>query len=134
MSECIFCRIVKGEARSWKVYEDESVYSFFDINPVNEYHTLVITKNHYENIFDVPEEELVKVIAVVKKLAVLYKDKLGIRNVQIIQCSGPEAQQDVFHLHFHIVPRKMGDGQDVMWKTHPEWMKKFDQLLTRIVA
>ena len=131
-SECIFCKIVSGEAKSWKVYEDDSVYAFLDIYPVNEYHTLVIPKKHFENIFDVPEEALVRVIAVVKKLAVLYRDRLGINNVQIISCAGPEAQQDVFHLHFHIVPRQKGDGQNVRWKTHPEWTEKFDQMLERI--
>ena len=132
MSTCIFCRIAKGEAKSWKVYEDESVYAFLDINPVNEYHTLVIPKAHYENIFDVPEQELLKVMAVVKKLVDLYRERLGINSVQIISCSGEEAQQDVFHLHFHIVPRRKGDGQDVVWTTHPEWREKFDALLERI--
>ena len=132
MSECIFCKIVKREAKSWKVYEDASVYAFLNIHPVNEYHTLVIPKKHYENIFDVPEKELVKVIAVVKKLVVLYHDRLGINNVQIINSSGPEAQQDVFHVHFHIVPRKRGDGQNVIWTTHPEWTEKYDQMLERI--
>jgi len=132
MSECIFCKIVKAEAKSWKVYEDESVYAFLDTHPVNEYHTLVIPKNHYENIFDVPEEELVKMMAVVKKLVVLYSSRLGINNVQIINSSGSEAQQDVFHVHFHIVPRKKGDGQNLIWTTHPEWTDKYDQLLERI--
>lgn len=129
MSNCIFCKIVKGKAKSWKVYENESVYAFLDIHPVNEYHTLVIPKNHYESIFDIPENELKEVMAVVKKLVTLFNSKLGIRNVQIINCSGPEAQQDVFHVHFHIVPRKKGDNQDVKWITHPEWVEKYDQLL-----
>ena len=129
MSNCIFCKIVEGKAKSWKVYENESVYAFLDIHPVNEYHTLVIHKNHYESIFDIPENELKEVMAVVKKLVTLFNSKLGIRNVQIINCSGPEAQQDVFHVHFHIVPRKKGDNQDVKWITHPEWVEKYDQLL-----
>jgi histidine triad (HIT) family protein len=132
MSDCIFCKIVRGEAKSWKVDENERAYAFLDINPVNEYHTLVISKTHYENIFDVPEEELIEVMRVVKKLANHYKDHLGIEHVQIINCAGVEAQQDVFRLHFHIVPRKMGDGQDVKWTTHPEWRERFDELLGRI--
>ena len=132
MSTCTFCKIAKGEAKSWKVYEDESVYAFLDVNPVNEYHTLVIPKNHYENIFDVPEDELLKVMAVVRKLARLYRDQLGINNVQITNSSGPEAQQDVFHLHFHIVPRSAGDGQDVVRTTHPEWREKFDAMVERL--
>ncbi|HOU12615.1 MAG TPA: HIT family protein [Anaerolineae bacterium] len=132
MSTCIFCKIARGEARSWKVYEDESVYAFLDINPVSEYHTLVIPKAHYENIFDVPEHELLRVMAVVKKLVVLYRERLGINHVQIINSSGREAQQDVFHMHFHIVPRKAGDGQNVVWRTHPEWREKFDAMVERL--
>jgi histidine triad (HIT) family protein len=132
MSNCIFCKIVRGEAKSWKVYEDENVYAFLDIHPASEYHTLVIPKKHYENIFDVPEAELLAVMAAVKKLTTLYSQKLGIHNVQIINSSGAEAQQDVFHLHFHIVPRGMGDGQNVKWTTHPEWVEKYDQLLAKI--
>jgi len=132
MNKCIFCKIAKGETKSWKVYEDDSVYAFLDVNPVNEYHTLVIPKTHYENIFDVPEDELFKVMAVVRKLARLYRDQLGINNVQITNSSGAEAQQDVFHFHFHIVPRHAGDGQDVVRTPHPEWRDKFGALLERI--
>ena len=132
MGACIFCKIVSGEAKSWKIYEDESVYAFLDINPVSEYHTLVVPKTHYENIFDVPEDELLKVMAMVRKLARLYQERLGIHNVQIINSSGREAQQDVFHLHFHIVPRKAGDGQSVVRRTHPEWRARFAAMVERI--
>jgi histidine triad (HIT) family protein len=132
MRDCIFCKIIRGEAKSWKVYEDENVYAFLDIHPANEYHTLVIPKNHYENIFDIPEQELIHVISVVKKLATIYNRKLGIKNVQIINSSGADAQQDVFHFHFHIVPREKGDLQDVIWTTHPEWTDNYDQLIKRI--
>jgi histidine triad (HIT) family protein len=132
MSDCIFCKIVEGKARAWKVYENESVYAFFDIHPVNEYHTLVMPKKHYENIFDIPENELKEVMAVVKILVMLFNSKLGINNVQIINSSGFEAQQDVLHTHFHIVPRTKGDHQDIKWITHPEWVEKFDQLLEQL--
>lgn len=130
MRDCIFCKIVEGNVKSWKVYEN--VYAFLDINPVNEYHTLVIPKSHYDNIFDIPEHELKELMAVIKKLVILFNDKLGISNVQIINSSGSEAQQDVFHMHFHIVPRKMGDNQDVNWITHPKWVEKYDQLLEKL--
>lgn len=132
MTGCIFCQIVAGKAKSWKVHETESVYTFLDINPVNEYHTLVIPKKHFENIFDIPENELKEVITVVKKLANLYKERLGIQHVQIINSSGAEAQQDVFHFHIHIVPRKRGDHQDIRWSTHPEWRDRFDQMLEKL--
>lgn len=133
MNDCIFCKIAKGEIKSWKVYEDENVFAFLDIHPVNEYHTLVIPKKHYENIFDAPEEELKNVMSVIKKLTNLYSEKLGLKNVQIINSSGSEAQQDVFHIHFHIVPRKSGDGQDVRWTTHPEYTERYDEMLKKII-
>ena len=129
MTDCIFCNIVKGKAKSWKVYENKDVYAFLDIHPASKYHTLIIPKRHYKNIFDIPKKELNKVISVVKELVILYNKKLGIKNVQIINSSGSEAQQDVFHTHFHIVPRKNGEGQDVKWITHPEWTKDYDKML-----
>ena len=132
MNNCIFCRIAHGLAHSWKVYEDKYTYAFLDINPVNEYHTLVITKNHYENIFDITSDELSHLFQTIKRVTDLYHDKLGINNVQIINSSGAEAQQDVFHIHFHIVPREEGDGQDINWTTHKEWRDKFDDLLNKL--
>lgn len=132
MNDCIFCKIVRGEAKSWKVYENKNVYAFLDIHPVSKYHTLIIPKKHYNNIFDIPEKELKEVISIVKKLVNLYEKKLGIKNIQIINSSGAEAQQDVFHVHFHIVPRKKGDGQDIKWTTHPEWTKEYDKMLKNL--
>lgn len=132
MDDCIFCKIVRGEAPSWKVYENESVYAFLDIHPVSEYHTLVISKTHYENIFDAPESVLNEIMSAVKLLVDLYHSELGLRNLQLINSSGREAQQDVFHVHFHIVPRHAGDGQNIRWQTHPEWTAKFDRLLEQL--
>ena len=132
MNDCIFCKIVNGLAQSWKVYETPSVYAFFDIHPVNEYHTLVIPKKHYRDIFDLPEAELGDLISAVKHFVTLYHDRLGIENVQIINSSGAEAQQDVFHIHFHIVPRHKGDMQDIHWSPHPELRERFDELLSRL--
>jgi histidine triad (HIT) family protein len=132
MEDCIFCNIVRGEAPSWKVYENDSVYAFLDINPVNPWHTLVIPKRHHVNVFDTPKETLQEVIAVVKELTTLYRERLGIEHVQIINSSGAEAQQDVFHLHFHIVPRRYGDGQQIRWQTKPEMRSRFDEMLEQL--
>ncbi|TSE10174.1 HIT family protein [Aquimarina algiphila] len=132
MSDCIFCKIVKGEAKSRKVYETEDTYAFFDIYPTTRYHTLVIPKKHYTTIFDIPEQELRSVITSVKKVAKLFEEKLGIHNIQIISNSGAVAQQEVFHLHFHIVPRKRGDGQNIKWNKDSELVKDFEDMLDKI--
>lgn len=132
MKTCIFCEVVKGNENSWKVYEDENVYAFLDIHPVSKYHTLIIPKQHHENIFDTPTKELEQVMSVIKKLVDSYREKLGIEHVQIVNSSGSEAQQDVFHTHFHIIPRKKDDGQDIKWITHPEWIGEYDEMLERL--
>lgn len=132
MDSCIFCRIVAKESPSWKVMETAHCYAFLDINPVSEYHTLIIPKDHYTDVFDTPAEVLQQMMSLIKDVTGLYREKLGIRNVQLINSSGREAQQDVFHIHFHIVPRRAGDGQNIRWHTHPEWRGKFDQLLEQL--
>jgi len=129
MDNCIFCNIVNKKAKSWGIYENENVYVFLDICPASRYHTLVIPKKHYENIFDIPDRELREVISVVGKLSKLYKNKLDIDNLQIVNSNGKEGQQDVFHFHFHIVPRKSGDGQNIKWQTFPELKEDFDDMI-----
>ena len=132
MSECIFCDIVQGRQPSWKVYEDESTYAFFDVDPVSEYHTLVVPKEHFADIFAMPEVSLLQVAHTIKTVVSLYESKLGLRNLQILNSSGIGAQQDVFHVHFHLVPRALGDGLDIKRRTHPEYRERFDELLTRL--
>jgi histidine triad (HIT) family protein len=132
MQDCIFCQIVRGESPSWKVYEDEHTYAFLDIHPVNRYHTLVIPKIHYVNVFDTPKPVLAEMMQTVKKIVDLYYERLGINNVQIFNSSGKAAQQDVFHVHFHIVPRHLGDEQNVRWRTHPEWVAEYDEMLRHL--
>ena len=62
----------------------------------------------------------------------MFNKKLGINNIQIINSSGKEAQQDVFHIHFHIVPGNAGNGQNIKWKTHPEYQDQFDEMIKRL--
>jgi len=132
MNDCIFCQIVAGKAHAWKVWENDDVYAFLDIHPASRYHTLVIPKKHFENIFDIPEYEVKEVVGAVRIISKLYKEKLGIEHLQIISSNGAEGQQDVFHSHFHIVPRKRDDGQNIRWSTHHEWTKDFDAMTARL--
>ncbi len=110
MDNCIFCKIVKGKIPSHTIYEDEELKAFFDIQPSTPGHTLIIPKEHYENILDVPEDLLLRITSLAKKLAAHYKKKEGYTAFNIIQSSGREANQDVMHFHMHLVPRYEGDG------------------------
>ena len=108
---CIFCKILNGEIPSYKIYEDEYTYAFLDIADDYEGHTLVIPKGHYENVLDIPTELLQKVIATTQLVAKHYVDNCGFSGVNICNASGVDAEQSVFHLHFHILPRKKDDGR-----------------------
>lgn len=131
MTGCIFCKIAEGEAESWTVYEDELVKAFFDINPASEGHTLIIPKKHYENIYEIPENVLERIIIVVKKLAIVYKKALDVKAVNILHASGKEAQQDVFHFHIHLVPRYENDKLNLWYQTQPEVKANFDKILEK---
>lgn len=107
---CIFCKIINGEIPSYKIYEDEETLAFLDIADDAIGHTLVIPKKHYENILDIDTETLSNVMNVVKKISNHYVNNCGYTGVNVMNASGVDAQQSVFHLHFHIFPRKENDG------------------------
>ena len=107
---CIFCKIIKKEIPAHIIYEDEHTLALLDIKPVSPGHTLVIPKDHYENIFTAPEETLVRMIQTVKKVSHGIKDGLSIENMNISINNGADAGQVIFHSHIHLVPRSKGDG------------------------
>lgn len=104
MNDCIFCKIINGEIPSYKIYEDDDVYAFLDINPVSCGHTLVVPKEHYCDIFEIPDNLLSKVNIVVKKLSSTIKEKLKCDGINVLQNNGSCAGQTVFHYHVHIQP------------------------------
>ncbi|MFA5184311.1 MAG: HIT family protein [Patescibacteria group bacterium] len=107
---CVFCQIVSGEIPSYKVYEDDQVLAFLDIYPASPGHTLVITKKHYQNLEETPEGELADLMIKVKRIGRLLKDKLGVVGYNISENNDPVAGQEIPHIHFHIIPRRAGDG------------------------
>jgi histidine triad (HIT) family protein len=113
MEECLFCKIVNNEIPCFQLFEDDLVKVFLDINPVSKGHLLVIPKQHFENIFTVPDNVLIRITQVCKKMALLCKEKLGATGVNIVNASGKDAQESVPHLHFHVVPRYKKDGLDL---------------------
>ncbi|MGV8151494.1 MAG: HIT family protein [Candidatus Nanoarchaeia archaeon] len=117
MKDCIFCKLVNGEIPSRKVYEDNFVLSFFPKEPEAKGHILVIPKKHYENIFEISNEDLKRLILVVKKLSNNVKSSLGASGINILHASGKDAGQSMFHFHIHLIPRFKDDGLDA-------WMKQ----------
>lgn len=104
MSDCIFCKIVKGEIPSYRVKETDDVLVILDVNPLSKGHILVLPKEHYENIHDIPEDLLMKITSVVKEEAQKIKDRLKPEGIIIMQNNGAKAGQSVFHFHIHIKP------------------------------
>lgn len=116
MSEgCIFCRIVRGEIPSTRVYEDDEVLAFMDIGPVVRGHTLVIPKAHHDPITAVPPELLGRVMRVVQRIAAAQVRGLHADGVNLHQSNGAVAGQVVPHVHFHVIPRFRDDGHRWNW-------------------
>ena len=121
---CIFCKIVQKKASASIVYEDKKVIAFMSIQPINVGHTLVIPKNHYENIYEIPKEEIAELYERVKKITKAVKTSVNAEGIRIIQNNGKAAGQVIFHMHIHIIPMYHNSS----WK-HPQnrEAKRLDQ-------
>lgn len=129
-NDCVFCAIAAGEIPSFKVYEDELVLAYLDINPFSEGHTLVVPKAHTTGLLDTPEETLAALLARVKKVAAHLKAALPCDGFHILQNNGAAAGQTVGHIHFHIVPRRNGDP--IEFASRPGDMNELKALAARI--
>jgi histidine triad (HIT) family protein len=113
---CAFCKIVRNEAPANPVYEDDKVIAFLSIQPINIGHTLVVPKKHYNNIYEMPEEEVAHLYKIVKKVAYAVKNAVSADGIRIVQNNGEAAGQVIFHLHVHIIPM----NKDRLWVHHLE--------------
>ena len=129
-NDCIFCAIAAGEIPSFKVYEDDLVVAYLDINPFTKGHTLVIPKAHSQDLLETPDETLAAIIARVKKVAAHLKAALPCDGINILLNNGEAAGQTVRHVHFHIVPRY---GQEpIVFENHAGNMDELKALAARI--
>ncbi|HDE5535080.1 TPA: HIT family protein [Staphylococcus aureus] len=122
MSETIFGKILTGEIPSFKVYEDDYVYAFLDISQVTKGHTLLIPKKASANTFETDEETMKHIGAALPKVANAIKRAFNPDGLNIIQNNGEFADQSVFHIHFHLIPRYENDidGFGYKWETHED--------------
>lgn len=114
-SDCIFCKIITGKAPCKKLFENEFVIAFMDIFPVTAGHVLVVPKEHSKNILEVSEKYLKEILLAVQKVGAAQVTAFGADGFNVLQSNNPAAGQVVFHTHFHVVPRKKGDGLKLFW-------------------
>ncbi|KAK9479143.1 HIT-like domain-containing protein [Lipomyces japonicus] len=127
LHSCIFCRIIKGEIPSYKVFESSKVYAFLDINPLSEGHTLVIPKYHAAKVHELPDDYLAEILPAAKKIALaLGATPDDTFQYNLLQNNGALAHQVVPHVHFHVIPKPNEDeGLGVGW---PQKESNFDAL------
>ena len=118
--ECIFCAIAEGKIPSVKVYEDEYVFAFMDIAPANPGHLVVIPKQHYRNIYDIPAEVASEIMKVAVLLAAAIRKALNPDGLNLIQNNEPAGFQTVFHFHLHLIPRWEADSLQPLWQPRSE--------------
>lgn len=112
---CIFCKIANGEIPSSTIYENEKFRVFLDLGPAAKGHALVVPKEHYADLLEMPEELLGEAFGVAKKTAVRMKAAFAPAGFNIVQNNGLTAGQTVFHFHIHVIPRYEDDGQKIGW-------------------
>ena len=105
MEDCIFCKIVQGEIPCFKVYEDEKILAFEDINPISEGHTLIVPKRHAQDLWEIPAEDLTAIHLASQKIIRAIKKALNPTGVALLQLNGRGANQVVMHYHLHLMPR-----------------------------
>ena len=112
---CIFCKIANGEIPSKTIYEDNEFRVILDLGPATKGHALIIPKDHYASIYEIPEEMVASAFILAKKMATMMTEKLGCDGFNILQNNGTTAGQTVFHFHVHLIPRYLDDSQKIGW-------------------
>ncbi len=136
MEECIFCRIVKGAIPCFKVFEDQRVLAFMDINPIAEGHTLIIPRAHAENIWEIVPEDLAAVQMASRRLALALRQVFQPVGIACLQLNGRGVNQVVMHYHQHLIPRRESDPALKMtaWDLVPGDMAAIAQTAARVSA
>ena len=124
---CIFCKIASGAIPSTSVYEDEDFRAILDLGPAAEGHTLILPKEHYDDVTELSEEVAAKVLPVAARIGMAMKEGLGCAGFNLVQNNGVAAGQTVMHFHLHVIPRYEGGPEIASWtpgETTPEMMKE----------
>ena len=110
---CIFCKLANGVFPTNTLYEDEEFRVILDLGPATKGHALIMPKEHYKNLYELPENTAAKVMKLAKKMAIQMTDKLQADGFNLLQNNNEVAGQTVFHFHMHLIPRYNNDGQKI---------------------
>ena len=113
---CIFCKIAAGDIPSATIYEDDDFRVILDIEPASKGHALILPKEHYANLYELPDELASKALVVAKKVIAKMTDIVGCDGYNVLQNNGETAGQTVFHFHMHLIPRYKEDDVTITWK------------------
>ncbi len=133
-ANCIFCKIANGEIPSKTLYEDDRFRVILDLGPATRGHALLLPKDHYANLFELPDDVAAEAIKTVKKVATQMKNQLKCDGLNLVQNNGECAGQTVFHYHMHIIPRYQNDGQTIGWKPGEPSQEELEQIREEIVG
>ncbi len=114
-AHCVFCKVAAGEIPALRVLEAKDAVAFLDIGPLAPGHVLLIPKQHYQSILDVPPNVLSELVLHLPLLAQAVLRVTGATGLNVLQNTGESSGQAVFHLHFHLIPRNSGDKLGYRW-------------------
>ena len=132
-SNCIFCKIANGEIPSRTVYENEKFRVILDLGPATAGHALVLPKEHFADLFEIPADWAADAMKTAKEAAELIKGKLQADGLNIVQNNGETAGQTVHHFHIHVIPRYKNDGQKILWRPNEPTAEELDKVLEKIL-
>ncbi len=131
---CIFCKIANGEIPSKTLYEDDMFRIILDLGPAATGHALILPKEHYANLYELPDEVAARVLPLAKKEAALITEKLDCDGLNLVQNNGEVAGQTVMHFHVHMIPRYANDGQRIGWVPGKPTDEELETVRDRIVS
>ena len=130
---CIFCKIANGDIPSKTIYEDEDFRVILDLGPAAKGHALILPKQHYKNLYELPEELAAKAMILAKKMATVMREKLACDGFNLVQNNGEVAGQTVFHFHMHLIPRYEDDGQKIGWNPLSPTQDELENIKNQII-
>ena len=132
--DCIFCKIANGEIPSRKLYEDDKFVVILDLGPAAKGHALIIPKDHYANLYEIPADLAAAAMKLAQKMAIKMTNALKADGFNLVQNNGEVAGQTVFHFHLHLIPRYKEDEPCITWTPRSMSAEELDEIKDIILS